>query len=480
VASRKILIADDDPDMRALMEAALKESGFEVTACPSAEAALAELPRDDYDVVVADFQMPGMNGLELCERIVAGHPDVPVVVVTAHGTVDTAIGAIRAGAYDFVLKPIKLQPFQLVIERAARHRELSGEVRRLRETRRPELFAGIIGESRAIRDVLDLVERVAPTDSTVLVTGESGTGKELIARAIHQRSRWASGPFVAINCSAVPETLFESELFGHAKGAFTDAKGARAGLFLQASGGTIFLDEIGEMPYSVQAKLLRVLQERRLRPVGADHEVPFDARVVAATNRDLEAAVEEGRFRQDLLWRVQVVRIEVPPLRERTSDILLLAQHALERFARAANKEVKGISAAAAQKLLAYGWPGNVRELHNVIERAVALTRYAELTVEDLPERVRDYRSSQFIVGSGAAAADGGGRAAVRAARARFRAAEQSAGGEDPGVRSQDALPQAQAVRSGHRRQVTDPGGSGLRDASFFTTEDTKDTKIRS
>jgi two-component system response regulator HydG len=398
LVERSVLVVDDDPDMRGLVEAALREVGFRSHLTASAEEALAALPGDDFDVVIADFQMPGMNGLELCERIVAARPDVPVVVLTAHGTVETAIGAIRAGAYDFVLKPFKLQPFQLVIERAARYRELAAEVRRLREEASPASFGAIVGQSPPMRAVFDLIARVAATDSTVLVTGESGTGKELVARAIHQRSRRAAGPFVAINCAAVPETLLESELFGHTKGAFTDARTARAGLFLQASGGTLFLDEIGETPPAVQAKLLRVLQERVVRPVGGDHEVPFDARVVAATNRDLEAAVEEGRFRQDLLWRIQVVRVELPPLRLRGNDILVLAQHAIERFARAAAKQVTGLSPAAAQKLMAYAWPGNVRELNNAIERAVALTRYAELTVDDLPERVRDYQSSQFIV----------------------------------------------------------------------------------
>jgi two-component system response regulator HydG len=395
---RRVLVVDDDPDMRALLDAGLREVGFEPRLAASAEDALGVLQSGDFDVIVTDLQMPGMSGLELCERIVGSRPDVPVVVLTAHGTFDAAVGAIRAGAYDFVTKPIKLQPFQLTVERAARHRELGAEVKRLREAALPQTFAGIVGSSQAMRAALDVVARVAPTESTVLVTGESGTGKELIARAIHQRSRRASGPFVAINCAALPETLLESELFGHAKGAFTDAHSARAGLFLQASGGTLFLDEIGEMPLTLQAKLLRVLQERNVRPVGGDHEVPIDVRIVAATNRDLESDVEAGRFRQDLFYRIYVVRIEMPPLRARGNDVLELAQHALIRFARAAGKPVTGISAAAAEKILAYDWPGNVRELHNAIERAVALTRYEELTVDDLPEKVRDYRSSHVIV----------------------------------------------------------------------------------
>jgi two-component system response regulator HydG len=232
----------------------------------------------------------------------------------------------------------------------------------------------------------------------VLITGESGTGKEMIARALHQRSRRASGPFVAVNCAAVPETLLESELFGHAKGAFTDAKTARAGLFLQANGGTLFLDEIGDMGLGLQPKLLRALQERTIRPLGGDHEIPVDVRVLAATNRDLESAVEEGRFREDLFYRINVVHLALPPLRARGGDVLILAQHALTRFARAADKPVTSISPAAAEKLLAYDWPGNVRELHNAIERAVALTRYNEITVEDLPDRIREHKSSHVIV----------------------------------------------------------------------------------
>jgi two-component system response regulator HydG len=395
---RQVLVVDDDPDMRALLEAGLREIGFATRVTGSGDEALAALATGDFDVVVTDLQMPGLSGLELCERIVGARPDVPVVVVTAHATVESAVGAIRAGAYDFVTKPLKLQPFQLTVERAARHRELQAEVKRLREVASPQPFSGILGHSQAMRAALEMVSRVAATDTTVLVTGESGTGKELIARAIHQRSRRAAAAFVAINCAAVPETLLESELFGHAKGAFTDARTARAGLFLQASGGTLFLDEIGEMPVALQAKLLRVLQERTVRPVGGDHEIPFDARIVAATNRDLEAAVDEGRFREDLFYRIHVVRIELPPLRARGNDVLELAQAAVERVARAAGKPVVGIAPEAAQKLLSYDWPGNVRELQNAVERAVALTRYDQITVDDLPEKVRDHRSSHLVV----------------------------------------------------------------------------------
>jgi DNA-binding NtrC family response regulator len=395
---RRVLVVDDDPDVRELIDGALRQVGFETQLAASGEEALALVAAGDFDAVVTDLQMPGMNGLELCERIVASRPDVPVVLVTARRTLDAAVGAIRAGAYDFVTHPLDVQQFLLAVERAARHRELTAEVKRLRETGSAPAFAGIVGSSEAMRAVFDVVARVAATDSTVLITGATGSGKELIARAIHQRSRRASGPFVAINCAAMPETLLESELFGHGKGAFTDAKVARAGLLLQASGGTLLLDEIGEMPLAAQAKLLRVLQERTVRPVGGNEEIPIDVRIAAATNRDLELAVEEGRFREDLFYRIHVVRIEVPPLKARGSDVLELAQHQLERFARSAGKAVKSISSAAAERLLAYDWPGNVRELQNVIERAVALTRYEELTVDDLPQNVREHRDTRVLV----------------------------------------------------------------------------------
>jgi two-component system, NtrC family, response regulator AtoC len=400
---RRVLVVDDDPEVRQLIEAALRDVGFEISLAGSGEEALALIAVDDYDVVVTDLQMPGMNGLEVCERIAQIRPDVPVVILTGQGTLDAAVGAIRVGAYDFVTHPLALQPFQLVIERAARHRELTVEVKRLREMAAPQPFAGLVGSSQAMRIVFDMVARVASTDSTVLITGETGSGKELIARAVHQRSRRAAGPFVAINCAAMPEALLESELFGHAKGAFTDAKVARPGLLLQASGGTLLLDEIGEMPPAAQAKLLRVLQERTVRPVGGDRELPLDLRIVAATNRDLERAVEEGRFREDLFYRIHVVRIEVPPLKARGADVLELAQHALERFAGLAGKQVTSLSSAAAERLLSYDWPGNVRELNNAIERAVALSRYEELTVEDLPQHVRELRGSQILVADDAA-----------------------------------------------------------------------------
>jgi two-component system response regulator HydG len=395
----RILIVDDDRAMCDLVATSLGKRGFEVVAQTDPEAAFALLDHDDFDVVVSDLNMRGLSGLELCERIVANRPSLPVVLITAFGSLETAIAAIRAGAYDFITKPVELDVLRLTVERAVRHHALDEEVRRLRrvvdETR---VVDEMLGQSSAIAAVHRVVNRVAETDASALITGESGTGKELVARAIHRRSRRASGPFVAVDCAAMPEQLLESELFGHTRGAFTDAQAARTGLFVQASGGTLFLDEIGELPLGLQPKLLRALQERRVRPVGGDSEVRFDARIIAATNADLEAAVEDKRFREDLYYRINVVHVTLPPLRARAGDVLLLAQHFVAQVAARFGKRVGGITPAAAEKLVGYAWPGNVRELANCIERAVAMTSFAELTVEDLPEKVRAYRSNPVTV----------------------------------------------------------------------------------
>ncbi|HEX4474751.1 MAG TPA: sigma-54 dependent transcriptional regulator [Polyangiaceae bacterium] len=399
--SGRVLVVDDDSAQCDLLRDGLTRRGFAVTTRAWAEEALALLQTDDFDVIVTDLNMRGMSGLELCERVAANRPGIAVLLITAFGSLDTAVAAIRAGAYDFITKPFDIDALRLAIERAVRHRELSAEVTRLRRlVRHSDRFKELIGASPTMERVYDLLDRVAETDASVLVTGESGTGKELVARAIHQRGRRHAGPFVALNCAAVTETLLESELFGHAKGAFTDAKHSRDGLFVEANGGTLFLDEIGELPLGLQPKLLRALQERKVRPVGGNTEVPFDARVVTATNRDLETAVEEGRFRGDLFYRINVVHVAVPPLRARGTDVLLLAQHFLEHFAQSFGKRVDGLSSAVAERLLAYSWPGNVRELGNCIERAIALTRFSELVVEDLPERVQSYRQSHVAVSS--------------------------------------------------------------------------------
>jgi len=391
--SVSVLVVDDDPEMGRFLATALGKRGLAVTVCGSGDEAFARLAGEDFDVVLTDLAMRGMSGLELCQRIVANRPDLPVVVMTAFGSMDAAIAAIRAGAYDFITKPVEADVLRIALDRAAQHRQLRAELKRLREAVRQGPRLPILGNSAAVRSVIDLLERVAPTDATVLITGESGTGKELAARALHARSRRAAGPFVAVNCAALPEGLLESELFGHARGAFTDAHSSRVGLFVQAGGGTLFLDEIGEMPAGMQVKLLRALEERRVRPVGGE-EIAFDARLVAATNRDLETAVEEKRFRDDLYYRLNVIQVALPPLRARGNDVLLIAHELVARFARDFGKPVRGLTAEAAERLLRYSWPGNVRELSNCIERGVALARFDELTVEDLPEKIRDYHAA--------------------------------------------------------------------------------------
>jgi two-component system response regulator HydG len=397
----RVLIVDDDASMCEMLDVALRRQGFHVAWKTNAEEALRQLADEDFDVVATDVSMQGMNGIELCERIVANRPDVPVVVVTAFGSMESAIAAIRAGAYDYITKPFEVEELVHTIQRAIQHRTLREEVRRLRQAVADSQKVGqMIGTSPPMRNVFTMLERVADTDASVLITGETGTGKELVARALHDRGRRGAGPFVAVNCAAMPETLLESELFGHVKGAFTDAKAARPGLFQMAHSGTLFLDEIAEMAPGMQVKLLRALQERAARPVGGTTEIPFDARIVTATNRDLEAEVERARFREDLFYRINVVRIDVPPLRMRGNDILLLAQHFIQSVADRQGKRVIGISSVAAEKLLAYDWPGNVRELENCVERAVALTRFDRVAVEDLPEKIRDYRTSTIVVAS--------------------------------------------------------------------------------
>ena len=385
-----VFVIDDEREMVALIALGLKKRGFTVVPFGAGADALAAIPGRDVDVIVTDLNMKGMTGLELCQRVAADRPDIPVLMLTAFGSFETAVGAIRAGAYDFITKPVEIEALAIAIRRAAEHRALRGEVRRLREVVANTRGRGeLLGASPAMQQVFQLIDQVSATDATVLITGESGTGKEVVAREIHNRSRRAAGPFVAVNCAAVPEALLESELFGHAKGAFTDAKQSRAGLFQQAGGGTLFLDEIGEMALVLQPKLLRALQERRVRSVGAEAEVAIDVRLVAATNRDLEEMVEDKRFREDLYYRINVIHVPLPPLRARGGDVLLLAHHLLRHYAAVFDKKVVGISTAAAERLLTYDWPGNVRELSNCLERAVALANFEEIQVDDLPDKIR-------------------------------------------------------------------------------------------
>jgi len=397
--SGRVLFVDDDVAMLAMVEKGLARHGYVVHTTTSGDAALQALTTDDFDVVVTDLRMGGMSGIDLAHRIAERFPAIPVVVITAFGSLETAIAAIRAGAFDFVTKPFELDVLALAVERASRHRALSREVVRLRDRVATGRGGSLIGESLAMREVFDLIDRVAQTDASVLITGESGTGKELVAREIHRRSKRANEQLLAVNCAAMPEALLESELFGHTRGAFTDAKTSRVGLFVGAHRGTLFLDEIGELPLSLQPKLLRALQERKVRPIGGEQEVSFDVRLIVATNRDLEQAIESHTFREDLYYRINVVHVRIPPLRARGGDIMLLAQSFLADAARRFSKDVRGLAPATAERLASYDWPGNVRELANAMESAVALARFSDITIDDLPVRIRNYRPDQVSIG---------------------------------------------------------------------------------
>ncbi len=397
--SKVILVVDDEPEQGLLVGEFLDQFGYTAKVVTTAEAALVVIEQQPITAIIADVHLRGgMSGLMLCARVRELTPDVPVIVLTGAVDLDTAIAAMRAGAYDFVVKPLEPENLRVAVARAVEKSELRAEVQRLRvEVDASKPIHGILGNSAPLREAVSLVRRVAGSDTTVMVTGESGTGKELICRAIHDQSARADKPFIAINCAAMPPNLLESELFGHVKGAFTDAKRTRPGLFVQAAGGTLFLDEIGEMPLEMQAKLLRVLQERKVRPIGGDEEISVDCRLVCATNRDLEVEVEQGRFREDLFYRVNVVGIHMPPLRARDGDVLELAQHFLNRIAKRSDVPAFSISVEAARRLLDYDWPGNVRELENCIERAVALSRGTELVVDDLPAKVRNFESTRMV-----------------------------------------------------------------------------------
>ncbi|HZX97215.1 MAG TPA: sigma-54 dependent transcriptional regulator [Myxococcales bacterium] len=385
----RILVVDDDAASRALMEQIVAEDGHKVVCCADGAEAVERLEREgEFDAVVSDIRMVDMDGLEVLDWVRGHAPETPVLLVTAFGNVDGAVEAIRRGAYDYISKPYDVNAIKLVVDRALRHRRLSAENRRLkREIREKYALANVVGRSEGMLQVYKTAARVASTGATVLVVGESGTGKELVARAIHASSGRAAAAFIAVDCGAIAEGVLESELFGHARGSFTGATGARRGLFEEASGGTLFLDEIGDIGPRIQGQLLRVLQEGEIRRVGESAPVKVDTRVVAATNKDLTEAVKVGRFREDLFYRLNVVTIRIPPLRERREDIPLLAEHFAAQHAgeRGAN-----LTTEAREALLLWDWPGNVRELENAVARALALNPGGTILPEDLPEAVRE------------------------------------------------------------------------------------------
>ena len=379
----RILLIEDDASGREMGAFNLRGAGHEVDVAASGEEGLAVFS-NSHDLVVTDIRMPGMSGLDVLRTIKSKAPEVPVVIITAFGSVDVAVEAMRGGAYDFIVKPFKRDQLLLTVARALENRALRAEVQTLRRKTKG-IERPIVAASDAMRRVLDVADRVAPTDATVLITGETGTGKELVARRIHARSSRGDGPFVAVNCAAIPAELIESELFGHEKGAFTGANRARRGRFRQAQGGTIFLDEIGEMPLALQGKLLRALQEKRVDVVGSDVPVEIDARVIAATNQELPTRVAEGAFRQDLFYRLNVMEIPIPALRERPDDIDALVDHFVGEHSR--DRDI-GVSSVLREEMRRRPWPGNVRQLENACERAIILCPSDELRVEDLPPLV--------------------------------------------------------------------------------------------
>ncbi len=392
----KLLVVDDEQEMCNILQEYFTDSGFDVVTVNNAEQAIKQLDASEFDCLLTDMRMPGIGGMGLLKQLRDRKMNVPVVMMTAFGTVDSAVEAMKSGAFHFVKKPFKLNELKTIVEQASEVSRVRRENRLLRrQLQERHSFANIIGKSKAMQDVFARIAMVADSPSSVLITGASGTGKELVARAIHFSGRFKDGPFVPVNCSAIPDTLLESELFGHVKGAFTGAHATRRGLFKEAEGGTLFLDEIGDLTMSVQAKLLRVLQEKVVRPVGSDKSFPVKARIIAATNQDLEEAVRQGQFRQDLYYRLAVIPIRLPTLGERQEDIPLLIAYFTEKFSREQGKALKKFTVGAVEVMMQYEWQGNVRELENMVERLVVLSPKEVLDVDDLPERVRNHAKAR-------------------------------------------------------------------------------------
>ena len=382
----KILIVDDDTAHLHMLRTLLKSFGHEVESATDGEDAIAMVKEKPFDLILMDVRMAHIGGIEALRQIKECNPAIPVIIMTAYSSVDTAVEAMKLGAYDYLTKPLNFEELKIILDRAMDHLRLTLENRSLKEKIAAETsLAGIIGSSLAMKKVLDMARIVAPTEATVLITGESGTGKELFAKAIHVNSERAKGPLVTVNCAALTETLLESELFGHEKGTFTGADRQRNGRFMQADTGTIFLDEVGEIPLQMQAKILRTIQEREIQRLGSDEVLHVDVRIIAATNRNLEEDVKVGKFREDLYYRLNVMNIHIPPLRERVEDIPLLAHHFLEKYVKKNRKDLKGFTPAAMDMLTRAKWSGNVRELENVIERAVILAVSPYLSEKDLP-----------------------------------------------------------------------------------------------
>lgn len=394
-----ILVVDDDPGHLTMLKTIIKSWGFGVETADDGSSAVQRVKQGPVDLILMDVRMAVMSGIEALKQIKVYNPAIPIIIMTAYSSVESAVEALKAGAYDYLIKPLDFEVLKLALERAREHAGLRAENQELKARMSADFHPGnIIGRSRAMKELMDMVAMIAPAEATVLITGQSGTGKELVARLIHLNSPRKLGPWVVVNCAAISETLLESELFGHEKGSFTGAERRREGRFMQADGGTIFLDEIGETSAAMQAKLLRVIQEREIQRVGGEEILKVDVRIIAATNRDLEAEVRKGNFREDLYYRLNVVMLKIPPLRERMDDIPLLAQNFMENYAKKNRKQVKGFSPLAMDMLIHYDWPGNVRELENAVERAVILMSGDYITEKQLPLNiVQQYQPDEEI-----------------------------------------------------------------------------------
>ncbi|MFK4763747.1 sigma-54-dependent transcriptional regulator [Desulfobaculum sp. SPO524] len=471
--ARRVLVVDDEPALRLLVGAVLRDAGWHVMEAESAEDALGMLPDAGPDVVLLDMRMPGMDGLEALGAIRAAVPGVPVVMLTAYGTVGSAVDAMKKGAFDYLTKPADNEELKAVLDKAWDYSRLVAENRELRQE--TGISEGFIGQTPQMERVRDLITQTGPTEATVLVMGESGTGKELVAAALHDVSARAKGPLIKVNCAALPGDLLESELFGYVKGAFTGATRDKPGRFQLASGGTLLLDEIGEMPLELQAKLLRALQERIVEPLGAVGAVPVDVRIVAATNRDLAAEVAAGRFREDLYYRLNVLEIRIPPLRERMDDMPLLVAHLLEKLGRKNRKQMREVSPRFLEVLSHYAWPGNVRELENALERALVLSRTDSLREEDLPPQVRaggTPEGMQPVAAPSPATRGVVSTAAMDAAQPAARSADDASGLGRPGPTSLDdaekqALVEALEAHGGHRQKTADALGISRRTLQY-------------
>jgi len=395
----RILIVDDDASHLSMLETLLKSLSYATECVTDGEDAIREARETPYDLILMDVRMANVGGMEALKEIKAFNPSIPIIIMTAYSSVDKAVEAMRLGADDYLTKPLNFEELKLSIERVTKHLQLSLENDQLKQQLASEgNFSGIIGSSPAMQNVMNTAKIAAPTDATILISGESGTGKELFAKALHNNSKRKQHPLISVNCAALNETLLESELFGHEKGAFTGADKKRNGLFLAADKGTIFLDEIGEIPLSMQVKLLRTIQEREIQRVGSDKPIHIDVRIIVATNRNLEEEVQKGRFREDLFYRLNVINIKVPPLRDRADDVPVLAQRFLNKYSNENKKEIKGFTPMAMDVLTKYNWPGNVRELENVIERAIILCLGRYISEKDLPSNVlKDYEPESSV-----------------------------------------------------------------------------------